>query len=138
MNRQACHQQLTRGTLDPPSSAYSSIIPGRLRMNIHSRRYDDGYGSTSIVHDDSIETSKNEKQQYQPKATKEVSFKTLEIIEFPYTIGDICCDDNGPSLACSWNVQARTTLDIGYFERYRSPRRPSKNLALTPDVRKDM
>ena len=152
MDIQGYHHQLTREVVAPPSpSACDRFIRERVgrrsgsRMG-HMNDTDDNISrnNSNCSSKSSSSCSSSEYNQLKirrrevKKLIKEVSFNTLEIIEFPYTIGDICCKDNGPSLACSWTVQARTTLDIGFFEMYRPPRQSCKTLSLPPDKRKEM
>ena len=151
MNIQAYHQQLTREVVAPPSPSACDLFirerVGRSSSPMGFTNDNDDNISRNNSNCSSRSNSSCSSSEYNQlkirrrdvkKLIKEVSFNTLEIIEFPYTIGDICCKDNGPSLACSWTVQARTTLDIGFFEMYRPQRQSSKTLSLAPDKRKDM
>ena len=158
MNRQAAHQQLTMvRVVDTPPTSYIVIKPegGRTtrypnyNVDCSRSRWNSTFSSSKKCHynssssisceSDKVATPrKDSKGDTKKKKKKSVSFHTLEIIEFPYALGNDSCSDNGPALSSSWNVQARTTLDVSYFERYRPPRQPSKRLSLSPQTRKDM
>ena len=163
MNRQAAHQQLTMvrvGETPTKSFEYIGIKPERVSTATRNPNYNvdcsnSRWSSCSSSSDssnknchsgtnnnscgsDMVTKSKNDVTKGDTKKKKSVSFHTLEIIEFPYALGNASCSDNGPALSSSWNVQARTTLDIGYFERYRPPRQPSNRLSLSSQTRMDM
>jgi hypothetical protein len=65
---------------------------------------------------------------------KKVAFHKVEIIEFPYTIGDSC--SVGPPITCSAVEQARTSLEVTYFEQFRPPRRSTRQLHLSAESRR--
>jgi hypothetical protein len=58
----------------------------------------------------------------QTKATKNVRFESIEIIELAYTLGDNPAVLNGVPLTIEWEAQKRTTLSVSFFEKYRPPR----------------
>jgi hypothetical protein len=65
---------------------------------------------------------------------KKVAFHQVEIIEFPYTIGDSC--SVGPPITSSAVEQARTLLGVTYFEQFRPLRRSTQQLHLSAESRR--
>lgn len=64
---------------------------------------------------------------------RRVSFREVEIIELPMTVGD------GPSLGVpltvDWQPQDRSTFDIDFFEQFRPERRNKLQLRMGPESR---
>lgn len=66
--------------------------------------------------------------------SKKVAFYQIEIIEFPYTIGDSF--SVGPPIACSTVEQARNSLGVTAFEQFRPQRRSTRQLHLSAESRR--
>ena len=69
---------------------------------------------------------------------KHVSFGTIEIIEFPITLGDNPAVSSGPPLTIEWEPQQRIRFDLDLFEEYRPERRHRRQLPIDPIVREDV
>jgi hypothetical protein len=53
---------------------------------------------------------------------RSVQFRSVEIIEFAYTIGDNPCVSSGVPLSMEWKTQMKTILPLCVFEMHRPPR----------------
>ena len=67
-----------------------------------------------------------------------VTFKSVEIIELPYTLGDNPCVSSGCPIMPSWEAQKRTTFRLDFFERYRPKRRSKLELHIPKEARKQL
>jgi len=74
-----------------------------------------------------------------------VSFRTIEVREFPILIGDNPCVAEGPPLSISWEPDCELSIDIEEFEDYRNGdgrdccrRRTGEELRLDSQQRKYM
>lgn len=71
-------------------------------------------------------------------SSKHVSFATIEIFEFPITLGDSPSVSDGPPLTIGWKPQKITALDLDYFEKFRPQRRHRRDLILDTSTREDL
>mmetsp|Transcript_117183 Transcript_117183/g.164834 ORF Transcript_117183/g.164834 Transcript_117183/m.164834 type:complete len:155 (+) Transcript_117183:28-492(+) len=69
---------------------------------------------------------------------KTVSFSTIEIIEFPITLGDNPSVSSGAPLTIEWTPQDRCQFELDVFEKYRPRRRHSSRLAIAPHIREEV
>ena len=69
---------------------------------------------------------------------KHVGFSTIEIIEFPITLGCNPSVSSGPPLTIEWEPQQRTTFDLDMFEEYRPERRHRLELPLDAFIREEV
>ncbi len=69
---------------------------------------------------------------------KHVSFATIEIFEFPITLGDHPCVSMGPPLTIEWAPQRISTFELETFEEYRPQRRHRRDLVIDPSTREDV
>lgn len=70
--------------------------------------------------------------------SKHVTFATIEICEFPLTLGDKRFGADRFPLTIEWEPQRITRLDLDVFERHRPNRRSRRDLAIAPSTREDM
>lgn len=70
--------------------------------------------------------------------SKHVAFATIEIIEFPITLGDNPAVSSGPPLTIDWVPQQRTKFDLDVFEEYRPERRHRRELPIDAGIREEV
>ena len=72
------------------------------------------------------------------KPYKCLCFENVEIIEFPFALGDNPSVKDGAPLTIGWIPFSRTTYDIDYYEVFRDDRRGRKDLCLSMNQRTNM
>jgi hypothetical protein len=70
---------------------------------------------------------------------KQVSFRSIEIIELAIALGDNPCVSNGAPLTTEWEAQSRNSFEIDLFETYRrSQRRSTRELIISSRAREGL
>jgi hypothetical protein len=72
------------------------------------------------------------------QAKKSVQFKTIEIFEYPITLGDNPSVTSGAPLTIEWEVQRKSKFLLEYFERHRPAYKQKNNLRISGTGRKQL
>mmetsp|Transcript_16271 Transcript_16271/g.30196 ORF Transcript_16271/g.30196 Transcript_16271/m.30196 type:complete len:349 (+) Transcript_16271:77-1123(+) len=79
-------------------------------------------------------TTRKPMMQIQP-VRRRVGFSKVNIIEFPYAIGDTPCSSGVP-IGASYVAQHQTSFQLDFFERYRPERRTKSDLHISAEDRR--
>ena len=66
---------------------------------------------------------------------KQVSFRSIEIIELAIALGDNPCVSAGAPLTTEWEAQSRSSFEIDFFETHRPRRRSARELLISSRAR---
>ena len=66
---------------------------------------------------------------------KQVSFRSIEIIELAIALGDNPCVSAGAPLTTEWEAQSRSSFEIDFFETNRPRRRSARELIISSRAR---
>ena len=69
---------------------------------------------------------------------KHVDFSTIEIIEFPMTLGCNPSVSSGAPVTIEWEPQHRVRFDLDVFEEHRPKRRHRRELPIDPFIREQI
>jgi hypothetical protein len=69
---------------------------------------------------------------------KKVSFNEIEILEFPYILGDNPSVSSGAPIALGHELVKQRTLEVDNYEQNRGKRKSRKRLAIPVQIRGQM
>jgi hypothetical protein len=72
------------------------------------------------------------------QAKKSVRFKTIEIFEYPITLGDNPSVTSGAPLTIEWEVQRKSKFPLEYFEKHRPAHKQKNSLRISGKGRKQL
>jgi hypothetical protein len=78
------------------------------------------------------------RHQHRQIRMKQVSFRSIEIIEVATSLSDNAFDSTGAPLTTQWEAQSRNSFEIDFFETYRPRRRSRRELLISSRRQKDL